>query len=92
MGSIHDQPGACWLVIRHVILLFVFNNVAMLWLFNFQIFVDFIGFLSMVIYVVYIHNVEDIIFAVPSFQILEYQLVAFPIMTTVLSLLRQLKE
>ena len=51
------QLGACWPVLRYVILLFVFN--CMLWLFNFredQIFVDFVGFLSMIIYIyIYIY-------------------------------------
>ena len=41
------QLGACWPVIRYVILLSVFN---MLWLFDDQIFVDFVGLLSMIIY------------------------------------------
>ena len=43
----------------YVILLFVFKH-CMLWLFNFhedQIFMDLVGFLSMIIYEVYIHDV-----------------------------------
>ena len=59
----------------YVILLFVFNAVSCGYLREF--FMDFVGFLSMVIQVVlfYIHNVEGIIFTAPDFQILEYQLV-----------------
>ena len=32
-----------------------------------SIFVDFVSFLSMIIYEVYMHDVEGIIFAVPGF-------------------------
>ena len=45
------QPGVCWPVTRYVILLFVFNTVCYVYLI-FQIFVNFVGYLSMKIYVV----------------------------------------
>ena len=53
------QPGACWSVIRYVILLFIFNTVYYDYLIFMKI-VDFVGFLSMVIQVMlfYIHNAE----------------------------------
>ena len=56
-----------WAVTRYVILLLVFNIVCYGYLR--QIFVDFVGFLSMVIQVMlfYIHNVLGIIFAASGF-------------------------
>ena len=45
------QLGACWPVIRYVILLFVFNSVWYGCLFLWEsFFVDFVDFLSMIIY------------------------------------------